>query len=79
MYNFLSKIYNRLHRVLCIKKGISHVLVENFGNSTIIFITHRTTSLYMSKSIFYLQNSTGVSALPTLVVAGAATVDHKAA
>ena len=31
-------------------------LVENFGKSTIIFITHRTTSLYMSKSIFYLQD-----------------------
>ena len=31
-------------------------LVENFGNSTILFVTHRTTSLYMSKAIFYLQD-----------------------
>ncbi len=38
------------------EQNIISSLVENFGNSTIIFITHRTTSLYMSKSIFYLQD-----------------------
>ena len=38
------------------EQNIISSLVENFGKSTIIFITHRTTSLYMSKSIFYLQN-----------------------
>ena len=38
------------------EQNIITSLVENFGKSTIIFITHRTTSLYMSKSIFYLQD-----------------------
>ncbi len=38
------------------EQNIIASLVENFGKSTIIFITHRTTSLYMSKSIFYLQD-----------------------
>ena len=38
------------------EQNIISNLVENFEKSTIIFITHRTTSLYMSKSIFYLQD-----------------------
>ena len=38
------------------EENIISNLVENFGDSTILFVTHRTTSLYMSKAIFYLED-----------------------
>ena len=38
------------------EQNIISNLVDNFADSTIIFVTHRTTSLYMSKAIFYLQD-----------------------
>ena len=38
------------------EENIISNLLENFGESTILFVTHRTTSLYMSKAIFYLED-----------------------
>ena len=38
------------------EENIISNLVENFGDSTILFVTHRTSSLYMSKAIFYLED-----------------------
>ena len=38
------------------EENIISNLLENFGESTVLFVTHRTTSLYMSKAIFYLED-----------------------